>query len=393
MIVECMMEPLRKRLKSPEFLAEGQVIDDVQAMEAMAHMFVVASQTSSVGVHKSGNEWDQAIVSFVKEICLPVLHSLQTFPNSSKKNSERIKTRSITVQSISSCVNFINEKSTLCNLIFEMLLPLCSVCTENKLFSDIGKKWSLQCPDSPSILLDTPTSLELFNALLSEPSGVHVFLSNVSLFDFDGDTILKHLFHSVLIASEKDKNCFSKSLNIVSRLLPLCPGPVRTHLISELWQRFTQLDTELEGKFDKEALWQALFAFYCFKDFLFPLEKSESDVLANHFGDEFWTVIQKGLISTEPSHRKLSMYLLKRLVDTCHQNGCTVNNKIDDGIVKDESRNAGMKGTHLPLFWWHKHTSAPLSEVWEDFILLIETLEERQVSKSKALLQPYKEYY
>jgi hypothetical protein len=74
--------------------------------------------------------------------------------------------------------------------------------------------------------------------------------------------------------------------------------------------------------------------------------------------DDFWRIIQQGLSRTTPSSRKQSMYLLKRVTDICHS--CRLS-------VESES-----------LFKWNPKGNS-LMEVWEDYILLLETLEETQV--------------
>lgn len=74
--------------------------------------------------------------------------------------------------------------------------------------------------------------------------------------------------------------------------------------------------------------------------------------------DAFWRIIQRGISKTTPSSRKQSMYLLKRITDIC--NTCGVS------VQSEHLFQWGPSGDHL--------------EIWDDYILLLETLEERQVS-------------
>ncbi|KAL3874090.1 hypothetical protein ACJMK2_037153 [Sinanodonta woodiana] len=87
---------------------------------------------------------------------------------------------------------------------------------------------------------------------------------------------------------------------------------------------------------------------------------------------EFWIMVQLGLPSKNPVNRKRAMYLLKRIVDMSVQSGADIN---DMPNCKE-----------YPLFWWRKAHETKLSKVWENFILLLETLEEKQVHVIKPLL-------
>lgn len=78
---------------------------------------------------------------------------------------------------------------------------------------------------------------------------------------------------------------------------------------------------------------------------------------------EFWEILQCGLYNKDSVNRKRSLYLLKRLVDICESTATEVNT--------DQTR---------PVFWWSKDRSFALSKTWEDFVLLAEVLEEKQVS-------------
>ncbi|XP_061172743.1 probable methyltransferase TARBP1 [Saccostrea echinata] len=80
--------------------------------------------------------------------------------------------------------------------------------------------------------------------------------------------------------------------------------------------------------------------------------------------DDFWRIVQQGVSRKVPSSRKQTMYLLKRVTDMCHS--CNVG-------VQSET-----------LFHWKPKDN--LLEVWEDYILILETLEEKQVHIIKPVL-------
>lgn len=79
---------------------------------------------------------------------------------------------------------------------------------------------------------------------------------------------------------------------------------------------------------------------------------------------EFWEIIQKGLVLQEPLSRKRAMYLLKRTLDLLDKQPC-------DLLVQND------KG--LQIFCWSRNKKDSCMRVWQDYVLLMETLEEKQV--------------
>jgi len=77
----------------------------------------------------------------------------------------------------------------------------------------------------------------------------------------------------------------------------------------------------------------------------------------------FWTVIQEGLGSSDPLNRKRSAFLLQ----------CSLKSVSTSKITNDFS-------TSDQVFWWSKIHEPQLKEVWEAVVLLLETLEEKQVN-------------
>lgn len=87
----------------------------------------------------------------------------------------------------------------------------------------------------------------------------------------------------------------------------------------------------------------------------------------------FWEIIQKGLVLNEPLTRKRSMYLLKRALDLLDKQPC-------DLLVQSE------KGNHI--FYWSSDKKDSLISIWHDFVLLMETLDEKQVQAFCVLYLP-----
>ncbi|XP_052769493.1 probable methyltransferase TARBP1 [Mya arenaria] len=97
---------------------------------------------------------------------------------------------------------------------------------------------------------------------------------------------------------------------------------------------------------------------------------------------QFWTILQAGLHSKDSLNRKRALYLLKRIVDICERDGADVSSEGDSG----SGQHVGHSEGRHPVFWWERGQSKALSKVWEDFILLAEVLEEKQVHVIKPLL-------
>jgi hypothetical protein len=80
----------------------------------------------------------------------------------------------------------------------------------------------------------------------------------------------------------------------------------------------------------------------------------------------FWKMLQSGLTSVDSLVRKRALYLMKRAVDSICQNCTSLSFHYPDAV-----------------FWWDPTDS---SKVWEQFFLVIETLEEKQVHIIKPVL-------
>lgn len=86
----------------------------------------------------------------------------------------------------------------------------------------------------------------------------------------------------------------------------------------------------------------------------------------------FWDIIQFGLVDTNPLSRKRSLFLLDRVLKSVSEGG----------IESDDC-----------VFWWGCHGDGAaggewpekeMKEIWEDVILLLETLEEKQVFRDMS---------
>ena len=73
----------------------------------------------------------------------------------------------------------------------------------------------------------------------------------------------------------------------------------------------------------------------------------------------FWDVIQSGLVDEDPLNRKRCQFLMDAVLVSVGEEG---------GVTSDGG-----------VFWWSVDKESELKKIWSDFMLLLETLEEKQV--------------
>ncbi|KAK5610989.1 hypothetical protein CRENBAI_023524 [Crenichthys baileyi] len=87
---------------------------------------------------------------------------------------------------------------------------------------------------------------------------------------------------------------------------------------------------------------------------------------------EFWRIVQKGLTHRDSVSRKRALYLLKRCAALSEEEGFDTHSSTSE---EDET-----------LFKWDPNKSRLLREFWEDYTLVMETLEENQVHVVRPVL-------
>ena len=100
-------------------------------------------------------------------------------------------------------------------------------------------------------------------------------------------------------------------------------------------------------------------------DVFFPTSGFTPAVTSLLQNSDFWTVLQTGFFHPSSLTRKRTIYLLKRIID----------------IIDTENIQLGhtSDGQEQPRFWWTCSRRGELTEMWMNYILLMETLEEKQV--------------
>ena len=78
----------------------------------------------------------------------------------------------------------------------------------------------------------------------------------------------------------------------------------------------------------------------------------------------FWSFLQTGLVNLDSLVRKRSLYLLKNVVDFYKRQ-----NESDEVYFTLESL----------AFWWNPYHAREISTPWQEYVFLLEILEEKQV--------------
>ena len=176
--------------------------------------------------------------------------------------------------------------------------------------------------------------------------------------DKTNDQLLNELFVECLnvIYSFSNKTLTTLALLCITKLLRHGSSDLTNRLkaVSEMLQRIW-LD---DNKGDKPLMVLCGLA-----NHFFPTngQCKGQDLRIDASSVNFWTIVQCGIHSKNPLTRKQAMYLVKRITDICQ----TLSYDVGD--------------YSQGLFWWKSNQADQQGKVWEDFILLVETLEEKQV--------------
>ncbi|XP_072436500.1 probable methyltransferase TARBP1 isoform X1 [Chiloscyllium punctatum] len=102
-------------------------------------------------------------------------------------------------------------------------------------------------------------------------------------------------------------------------------------------------------------------------------DRSSPDTFDLRICPEFWEMVQTGLVQPDNTSRKRAMYLLKRAVEVSNS-------------LRSEISSESQTESNTCLFWWSGEKSKQLFQLWENYILIMETLEENQVHVIRPIL-------
>ena len=165
---------------------------------------------------------------------------------------------------------------------------------------------------------------------------------------------------------------------LVSSLLPLFVTGAHPERAEKLWQ-FVEMVASGKVAVECNESDLILAVLCCFSDvfvyhdagspFVSPfsaqlLEKCPIVDLRSE--ETFWAIIQNGLVNADPLSRKRCLYLLHRVLVSVQQLA-----------LNGRERVLACSGW---VFWWDGSHARELQASWDDLVLLLETLEEKQVN-------------
>lgn len=391
-VIKYMVSPLQLKLQTSHTtqLTDTELNEYLCSLGKIHQLLLSLKGVTSTHMFHSGSTgfgiFEETLLNLVRDVCFPMLYSLHLLPESDKSNSEKGRALALICNVILASTEHFDGR-VLMVVLTQLFMPLLSNCG----IESNGCLLYSYRDDAYHRFLSEPLnhflSLEILGSLLNHEHLFRDYLNLIGQISCNVNNDISHIFKAVTSASTDDA-AFAKAFTVTAKLFPHIPQPLRRDCEVELWQQYTKpLHLTSDGEVDKESLWKSLFVFYCLKNYFFPLEVSKKSELSSRLcSDNFWRILQAGLVSADPSHRKISMYLLKRLVDTCNKNSCEFGARAADVTKCNKSHFLTEVLTvptvegQAPLFWWSSTSSKQLTAVWENFFLLIETLEEKQVS-------------
>ncbi|KAL8603203.1 hypothetical protein ACOMHN_025218 [Nucella lapillus] len=190
------------------------------------------------------------------------------------------------------------------------------------------------------------------------------------------DLLTKAFSASLSVLPHLEEKKANRLISFVIMKLTQDQAQRRSAYLQAVWT-FIEEDTARQNRtVGPKSLQLHLTVMCSMANFFFPLT-DEAVVPDVRQCPTFWKNVQLGLYSDNPAVRKRSIYLVKRIVDTCEKSALDfipVKSSLDDPSAE------------VPYFLWSKPHQETLSRVWEDVFLLFETLDEKQTHVIKPIL-------
>ena len=181
------------------------------------------------------------------------------------------------------------------------------------------------------------------------------------------DQIFNEVIKAMFLAEDK---VAGQILGTLFQELPVNAKGKREAKLADLWSVITATyekhgQKTFISKEHSEMSERACLLLCGMADWFFPvtgLTKSALQIVNQPY---FWELLQSGFFNANSLTRKRTLYLFKRILDIIETN--------KQKVSATESK------TSDPVFWWTADYAKEISAIWEDFFLLMETLEEKQV--------------
>uniref|UniRef100_A0A670Y1H1 tRNA (guanosine(18)-2'-O)-methyltransferase TARBP1 n=1 Tax=Pseudonaja textilis TaxID=8673 RepID=A0A670Y1H1_PSETE len=174
----------------------------------------------------------------------------------------------------------------------------------------------------------------------------------------------------------EDEQEEEKALLVGGRLLPALGR--NGAALSLIWEGLV-----LSPLADTPRVNRTLLVLSALSDVLFPRLDGVTDgeaasLLDARLSYKFWEVVQKGLSESDALCRKRARYLLKKAVDVSDKVALECRCSLEDGSY---------------LFWWCAEKKDQFTQFWENYVLIMETLEGNQIHVIKPVLPKLNSLY
>ncbi|XP_013402839.1 probable methyltransferase TARBP1 [Lingula anatina] len=325
------------------------------------HVKALTSMVKKASEQESCN--DLNLASIIEQVCFPVL---RMFDENKEDRKLMHAVCELLVTTFISPQKTVGPNNQLMEKLSSELIAICKSSLKSGR-SELGCKHSMSEPKL--VKFSESCAIEVLSYILGAQS--HILDTDSSHFALLSETELDEAF-SILMDMVRDTN-INTTAKIVGSLIMkiLSLDPNRTfHKVNQLYDLALAFNSEGSNDDSGSNYGKAYLILCALADFILPNHTTTvtSDVRKNC---KFWACIQTGLISNDTLTRKRSMYLLKRALD--------VTKHCRKGIeTYHEVRGA--------VFFWSPETEKETDVMWNDLILLLETLDEKQVHVLNPLM-------
>ncbi|XP_028676030.2 LOW QUALITY PROTEIN: probable methyltransferase TARBP1 [Erpetoichthys calabaricus] len=283
----------------------------------------------------------------VNSRCLPTLKKLSADKSSAARDSSSLR-RSI-CELIAGCAEICSRQLT--EALLSASVSSLLLCAEDQ---------SVESSPNPSAGFDFD-------------SAVDILASTIPLLSAQQDSYVRDIKRATIACI---KTCGEADFSrvVVKILFPLLNNGelYRSEVLGQLW---SGLETWQAIDDCSLVISRLLLILTALSDYLLPsCSELRSLSVDLRMSERFWEVIQAGVMHPDCVSRKRALYLLKKSVALSAEWKSTCQ------VVQAESKG-------INLFWWSLEKNKVLLQFWEDYILILETLDENQIHVVKPVLQ------
>ncbi|XP_077991502.1 tRNA (guanosine(18)-2'-O)-methyltransferase TARBP1-like [Glandiceps talaboti] len=315
----------------------------------------------------------------ITSVCIPALKDARQGFVHERQSGADFQLVHVVCELTVSCLRFgkDSELQSLRDVIFMMGLKSLQKYCQTAKVSDHDREKFIESSDDVNVL----TALELYNYFyegtrMNDENPPH---GNITISSVWSERLFVDLIHVLQVTN--DRAVCAKIIGVLLPKLLQCSPDLLPRRLEMIWQQVSMNESDI-GSYDTGSASLSFgnhdnaFLILCgVADFFFPTSGKLVDGIPDLKSmDKFWQNIQVGLTHSDALTRKRAMYLLKRVLELCR------NFKLE---VRSHSDGAGDK---CPVFWWRGDCSKKLQQMWQDFILMIEALEETQYHIFKPLM-------